>query len=125
MTASTAGHHVVGAEAQLRSKGANPINIHSSAELRRPSSASVASVNGSVAANPVAAGAGVPMGATPSIGTAAGNGVAIGPGLLGGLSAPGGSSDGLEGHVPHMICKSFFYFLCVTVLRLPLVLEHP
>ncbi|WYZ38597.1 hypothetical protein EsH8_III_000511 [Colletotrichum jinshuiense] len=109
LTASTAGHHVVGAEAQLRSKGANPINIHSSAELRRPSSASVASVNGSVAANPVAAGAGVPMGATPSIGTAAGNGVAIGPGLLGGLSAPGGSSDGLEGHVPHMIYQRSGY----------------
>ncbi|KAI8218295.1 Cutinase transcription factor 1 beta [Colletotrichum sp. SAR 10_86] len=57
LTASTAGHHVVGAEAQLRSKGANPINIHSSAELRRPSNASVASVNGSIAANPVAAAA--------------------------------------------------------------------
>ncbi|KAK1984271.1 hypothetical protein LZ30DRAFT_779980 [Colletotrichum cereale] len=53
LTASTAGH--LGAEAQLRSKGANPINIHSSAELRRPSNASVASVNGSVAANPVPA----------------------------------------------------------------------
>ncbi|KAI8260799.1 Cutinase transcription factor 1 beta [Colletotrichum sp. SAR11_239] len=57
LTASTAGHHVVGAEAQLRSKGANPINIHSSAELRRPSNASVASVNGSIAANPAAAAA--------------------------------------------------------------------
>ncbi|KAI8310028.1 Cutinase transcription factor 1 beta [Colletotrichum sp. SAR11_59] len=57
LTASTAGHHVGGAEAQLRSKGANPINIHSSAELRRPSNASVASVNGSIAANPVAAAA--------------------------------------------------------------------
>ncbi|OHW91581.1 cutinase transcription factor 1 beta [Colletotrichum incanum] len=44
LTASTAAH--LGAEAQLRSKGANPINIHSSAELRRPSNASVASVNG-------------------------------------------------------------------------------
>ncbi|OLN82116.1 Cutinase transcription factor 1 beta 2 [Colletotrichum chlorophyti] len=50
LTASTAGH-VVGAEAQLRSKGANPINIHSSAELRRPSNASVASVNGAALLN--------------------------------------------------------------------------
>lgn len=123
LTASTAGHHVVGAEAQLRSKGANPITIHSSAELRRPSNASVASVNGSIAANPAAAAAaGVSMGATPGIGAGAGVGVGvgagaglggagIGPGVLGGLSVTGGSSDGLEGHVPHMICKS-------TLLRL-------
>ncbi|GJC81795.1 cutinase transcription factor 1 beta [Colletotrichum liriopes] len=99
LTASTAGH--LGAEAQLRSKGANPINIHSSAELRRPSNASVASVNGSVAANPAAAAAGLPLGATPAIGAGAAAAAAtgIGPGVLGGLSVPGGSSDGLEGHV--------------------------
>ncbi|KAK0379352.1 fungal specific transcription factor domain-containing protein [Colletotrichum limetticola] len=115
LTASTAGHHGVGAEAQLRSKGANPINIHSSAELRRPSNASVASVNGSIAANPVPASSGVPLNATSGIGagvapaagsgSAGGNGigVGIGPGVLGGLSVPGGSSDGIEGHVPHMI----------------------
>ncbi|GKT40901.1 cutinase transcription factor 1 beta [Colletotrichum spaethianum] len=102
LTASTAGH--LGAEAQLRSKGANPINIHSSAELRRPSNASVASVNGSVAANPVPAAA-VPLGATPAIGAGAAAATGIGPGVLGGLSVPGGSSDGLEGHVPHMICE--------------------
>ncbi|KAI8181225.1 Cutinase transcription factor 1 beta [Colletotrichum sp. SAR 10_75] len=121
LTASTAGHHVVGAEAQLRSKGANPINIHSSAELRRPSNASVASVNGSIAANPAAAAAaGVSMGATPGIGAGAGVGVGvgagaglggagIGPGVLGGLSVTGGSSDGLEGHVPHMIYQRSGY----------------
>lgn len=120
MTASTAGHHGVGAEAQLRSKGANPINIHSSAELRRPSNASVASVNGSIAANPVPASSGVPLNATSGLGagvaaaagsgSAGGNGigVGIGPGVLGGLSVPGGSSDGIEGHVPHMICKFTF-----------------
>lgn len=133
LTASTAGHHVVGAEAQLRSKGANPINIHSSAELRRPSNASVASVNGSIAANPVAAAAaGVSMGATPGIGAGAGVGVGvgvgagaglggagIGPGVLGGLSVTGGSSDGLEGHVPHMICKStLLRLVCFCLLSL-------
>lgn len=131
LTASTAGHHVVGAEAQLRSKGANPINIHSSAELRRPSNASVASVNGSIAANPVAAAAaGVSMGATPGIGAGAGVGVGvgagaglggagIGPGVLGGLSVTGGSSDGLEGHVPHMICKSTpLRLVCFCLLSL-------
>ncbi|KAK1966124.1 hypothetical protein LY78DRAFT_67704 [Colletotrichum sublineola] len=105
LTASTAGH--LGAEAQLRSKGANPINIHSSAELRRPSNASVASVNGSVAANPVPA-PGVPLGASPTIGAGNAAGTGIGPGLLGGLSVPSGSSNGLEGHVPHMICEFFF-----------------
>ncbi|GKT58532.1 cutinase transcription factor 1 beta [Colletotrichum tofieldiae] len=109
LTASTAGH--LGAEAQLRSKGANPINIHSSAELRRPSNASVASVNGSVVANPAAAAAGVPLGATPAIGAGAAAAAAtgIGPGVLGGLSVPGGSSDGLEGHVPHMIYQRSGY----------------
>ncbi|KZL81906.1 fungal specific transcription factor domain-containing protein [Colletotrichum incanum] len=109
LTASTAAH--LGAEAQLRSKGANPINIHSSAELRRPSNASVASVNGSVAANPVPAAAGVPLGATPAIGAGAAAAAAtgIGPGVLGGLSVPGGSSDGLEGHVPHMIYQRSGY----------------
>ncbi|WDK12444.1 fungal specific transcription factor domain-containing protein [Colletotrichum graminicola] len=104
LTASTAGH--LGAEAQLRSKGANPVNIHSSAELRRPSNASVASVNGSVAANPVSAPA-LPLGATPTIGTGAAAMTGVGPGLLGGLSAPSGPSNGLEGHVPHMICRFF------------------
>ncbi|KAK1717489.1 uncharacterized protein BDZ83DRAFT_23704 [Colletotrichum acutatum] len=134
LTASTAGHHGVGAEAQLRSKGANPINIHSSAELRRPSNASLASVNGSIAANPVPASSGVPLNATSGVGAGAaaaaagsgsvggnGIGVGIGPGVLGGLSVPGGSSDGIEGHVPHMICKfasvsvtQFFFWPCNT-----------
>ncbi|TDZ31244.1 Cutinase transcription factor 1 beta [Colletotrichum spinosum] len=133
LAASTAGH-VVGAEAQLRSKGATPINIHSSAELRRPSNASVASVNGSVAANPITAASGVPLAATPGIGagaavaaglggvgpgpapapapapgTAPGVGVGLGAGLLGGLSVTGGSSDGMDGHVPHMIYQRSSY----------------
>ncbi|KAJ0142490.1 Cutinase transcription factor 1 beta, partial [Colletotrichum tanaceti] len=105
LTASTAGHS--GAEAQLRSKGTNPVNIHSSAELRRPSNASVASVNGSVSANPVPATC-MPLAATtPAIGAGAAAVTGIGPAVLGGLSVPGGSSDGLEGHVPHMLCGFF------------------
>ncbi|KAK2002678.1 fungal-specific transcription factor domain-containing protein [Colletotrichum falcatum] len=107
LTASTAGH--LGAEAQLRSKGTNPINIHSSAELRRPSNASVASVNGSVTANPVPPPS-VPLSATPTIGAGAATVTGISPGLLGGgLSVSSGSSNGPEGHVPHMIYQRSGY----------------
>ncbi|OBR11795.1 Fungal specific transcription factor domain-containing protein [Colletotrichum higginsianum IMI 349063] len=107
LTASTAVHP--GAEAQLRSKGTNPVNIHSSAELRRPSNASVASVNGSVATNPVPVTC-MPLGTTtPAIGAGAAAVSGIGPGVLGGLSVPGGSSDGLEGHVPHMLYQRSGY----------------